>query len=116
MSKESLYPAPTEMELAIGKKKWEDVHYTSDCARMNPLSSALLCPHEYKALHSHLNQLEEAAREMAEALKRIANRPDLPNPDRDADWKNCMQTSSHEAKEVLAKYQSIMTDNQLRSE
>lgn len=30
--------------------------------------------------------------------------PDLPNPDRDADWKNCMKWSSHEAQEALAAF------------
>lgn len=39
---------------------------------------------------------------MREALEVIARRPDLPNPERDADWKNCMKFSSHEAREALA--------------
>ncbi len=37
-----------------------------------------------------------------DALEKIAKRPDLPNPDRDADWKNCMKASSFEAAEALA--------------
>ena len=35
------------------------------------------------------------------ALEGIAKRPDLPNSDRDADWKNCQKWSSHEAKQAL---------------
>jgi hypothetical protein len=36
------------------------------------------------------------------ALELISKRPNLPNPDRDADWKNCQKNSSFEAKEALA--------------
>ena len=36
-----------------------------------------------------------------EALERIAKRPDLPNPERDADWKNCMKLSAAEARAAL---------------
>lgn len=35
-------------------------------------------------------------------LNLIAKRPDLPSPDRDADWKNCMKHSSYEAQVALA--------------
>lgn len=41
---------------------------------------------------------------LLEALEIIAKRPDLPNPERDADWKNCMKWSSHEAREALSKF------------
>jgi len=43
---------------------------------------------------------------MAGALDNIAKSPDLPNPDRDADWKNCQKWSSYEAKAALAKYKA----------
>lgn len=41
---------------------------------------------------------------MGEALRKIAKRPDLPNPERDADWKNCVKWNAHEAKEQLTKF------------
>jgi hypothetical protein len=41
---------------------------------------------------------------LVEALDKIANRPDLPNPECDADWKNCMKNSSYEARAALAKW------------
>lgn len=37
-----------------------------------------------------------------EILERIAQRPDLPNNDRDADWKNCQKWSQADAREALA--------------
>lgn len=40
-------------------------------------------------------------------LERIANRPDLPNPDCDADWKNCQKWSQHDAREALALLASL---------
>lgn len=41
----------------------------------------------------------EAVRKLAQT---IADRPNLPNPDRDADWKNCQQWSQRDAREILA--------------
>lgn len=38
---------------------------------------------------------------MKAALQNIEKRPDLPNPDRDADWKNCQKWSSYEATQAL---------------
>lgn len=38
-----------------------------------------------------------------QVLENISKRPDLPNPNRDADWKSCMKWSSHEAREALQK-------------
>jgi hypothetical protein len=38
---------------------------------------------------------------LREALEKIAKRPDLPNPEKDADWKNCMKNSSYEARKAL---------------
>lgn len=35
-----------------------------------------------------------------DCLDRIGNTPDLPNPERDADWKNCMKNSSWDARET----------------
>lgn len=37
------------------------------------------------------------------ALEIISKRPDLPNPERDADWKNCMKWSAQEAAEALTE-------------
>lgn len=39
--------------------------------------------------------------QIREILEKIAKRPDLPNPDRDADWKNCQKWSAHDAQECL---------------
>ena len=39
---------------------------------------------------------------LVEIFERIAKRPDLPNPDRDADWKNCQKWSQHDAREGIA--------------
>jgi hypothetical protein len=36
-------------------------------------------------------------------LEVISRRPNLPNPERDADWKNCMKCSSHECRELIAE-------------
>ena len=44
-----------------------------------------------------------------QALENIANRPNLPNPERDADWKNCMKWSSHEAQEALTALDALHT-------
>lgn len=41
---------------------------------------------------------------LVEALEKIAKRPDLPNPERDADWKNCMKWSAYEAQQALAAH------------
>lgn len=40
-------------------------------------------------------------KQIREILESIANRPNLPNPERDADWRNCMESSSYEAKQAL---------------
>lgn len=42
---------------------------------------------------------------LVKALRIIAKRPDLPNPERDADWKNCMKWSAHEAQKALEAYE-----------
>lgn len=44
---------------------------------------------------------EQAVAKLREILERIAKRPDLPNPERDADWKNCQKWSQHDAREAL---------------
>ena len=44
--------------------------------------------------------------ELVAALEIIAKRPDLPNSERDADWKNCMKWSSYEAREALSKFRN----------
>lgn len=41
---------------------------------------------------------------LVKALEKIAKRPDLPNPERDADWKNCMKWSAYEAQQALAAH------------
>lgn len=41
--------------------------------------------------------------ECAAALEKFARRPDLPKPNRDADWKNCVLWTQTEAKELLTK-------------
>ncbi len=51
---------------------------------------------------------EEVLREVREIISIIAKRPDLPNPHRDADWKNCQQWSSHDAMIALAKLDSLL--------
>lgn len=61
-------------------------------------------------MRKYLNTLIRAATAkcdcdgLVEALEKIAKRPDLPNPERDADWKNCMKWSAHEAQQALAAY------------
>jgi len=50
----------------------------------------------------------DVVEKMAEALRNIAKRPDLPNPERDADWKACQKFSSHEAREALAAYEASL--------
>lgn len=49
-------------------------------------------------------QRAEKAEGLVRALEKIAARPELQNPERDADWKNCMKWSSHEAKEALSAW------------
>lgn len=56
--------------------------------------------------YGSLSELLGLVEVMSEALERISKRPDLPNPDRDADWKNCMKWSSHEANEALAQFKA----------
>lgn len=46
-----------------------------------------------------------------EALEKIAKMPDLPNPDRDADWKNCMKWASHYATEALTATLNLTGDD-----
>ena len=43
----------------------------------------------------------ERIKVLEDALRKIAKMPDLPNPERDADWKNCMKWASHYAREAL---------------
>lgn len=45
---------------------------------------------------------EEALQKFKEALEKISMRPNFPNPDRNADWRNCQKWSSAEAKESSA--------------
>jgi hypothetical protein len=45
---------------------------------------------------------------LVEALEKIAKRPDLPNPERDADWRNCMRWSSHEAQVAISEHRKNM--------
>jgi hypothetical protein len=51
-----------------------------------------------------------AGQEMARALEQIAKRPDLPNPERDADWKNCQLWSQHDAKKALTAYREATSE------
>lgn len=41
---------------------------------------------------------------LIEALELIASTPSLPNPERDADWKNCMKNSAYTARAAIAQY------------
>lgn len=45
-------------------------------------------------------------------LERIAKCPDLPNPDRDADWKNCQKWSSCYANQALTALTTYMGETQ----
>ena len=60
---------------------------------------------DYLCVRTALKQADKA-RGLVEALEKIAKRPNLPNPERDADWKSCMKWSAHEAQEALTTYQS----------
>lgn len=60
----------------------------------------------YKAAHE---EAKELVVELVNVLQKIASRPDLPNPDRYADWKNCMKNSAYEAKKLLTKAQNYLT-------
>ena len=44
-------------------------------------------------------------------LENISKRPNLPNPDRNADWKTCQKWSSHEATEALALLSPYLNTN-----
>jgi hypothetical protein len=58
-------------------------------------------------------EMAKWAREHAiPALTNIRKRPDLPNPDKDADWKNCMKWSAHDAKEALEKMPKKENDHE----
>lgn len=46
--------------------------------------------------------MEQQIKIIRELLECIATRPNLPNPERDADWKNCMKNSSYDAKKALS--------------
>lgn len=46
----------------------------------------------------------EQMKPLVEALRKIAKMPDLPNPERDADWKNCMKWAAFYAQEALAAF------------
>jgi len=63
---------------------------------------------EIDRLTAREQQLETALREVWEKVSRIAKRPDLPNPDRDADWKNCQKWSQHDALAALATIDAVL--------
>lgn len=67
-------------------------------ANMEHSLARMLAKH---ALDERASQAAALA-EVREKLGAIAKRPDLPNPDRDADWKSCQKWSSAEAKDCLA--------------
>lgn len=58
----------------------------------------------YKTLNAEIEALKAQIGGLVKALEIIAKRPELPNPERDADWKNCMKWSSHDAKEALQRF------------
>lgn len=62
---------------------------------------------EYDSLKKENKAKLEAAEKMAAALEKIAKRPDLPNPERDADWKNCQKLSSHDAEVALQNWKKV---------
>lgn len=55
-----------------------------------------------KQVHTLIECLEYAHA----VLENISHRPSLPNPDKDADWKNFMKWSSAEAKEAIEEIES----------
>lgn len=67
---------------------------------------------DYLVLHDKDIEIVKAALKQRDpqglvvALRKIASRPDLPNPERDADWKNCMKWSAHEAQQALADWEN----------
>lgn len=60
--------------------------------------------HIIDQLNEALSEEEARAQVLVDTLEEIAKRPDLPNPERDADWETCMKFSSHEAREALKAY------------
>jgi len=61
-------------------------------------------PGLFKDLQATVRALEVAR----DGLVKISKRPDLPNPECDADWKNCMKCSAHEAAEILVTINEIL--------
>lgn len=53
-----------------------------------------------------------AMEKVKQLLEGIAKRPDLPNPDRDADWKNCQKWSSHDAKQAIDLITAVEKESQ----
>lgn len=64
-------------------------------------------PTHYPA--SEIPKLLDCIEIQAEALEKIEKRPDLPNPDKDADWKNCMKWSAHDAREAQSKVNALFS-------
>lgn len=70
-----------------------------------------LCEDAYSTIEAALKQPDktiEALKGVRDALQMIADRPHLPNPERDADWKNCMKNSSYEARQQLTALNKII--------
>lgn len=85
------------------------------------ITSSYVVNDETTMPYSHNTQLIAASRqavpalialveEMARALEEIVKRPNLPNPERDCDWKNCMLWRSYEAREALSAYEKFKND------
>lgn len=58
-------------------------------------------------MRNNATLLVSALRECIAALEVIERRPDLPNPEKDADWKNCMKWSSKGARACLDKISKL---------
>lgn len=61
----------------------------------------------FKVVYDKIQSLEKQKDIMRKALEIISKRPDLPNPDKDSDWKNCMKWSSHEARQALKEVEAL---------
>lgn len=57
-----------------------------------------------------IRTLLEDRKRLIEALELIKNRPDLPNPEKDADWKNCMKNSSYDASKAIEESWNILAE------
>jgi hypothetical protein len=94
---------------AVMNERAEEHYWSCDCTCDDQDTGACFfhLSDREKAQQSFLAGFRAALAEVAplvEALDKIANRPDLPNPECDADWKNCMKNSSYEARAALAKW------------